>query len=109
MSHATAVTDESFDQEVLKSSTLVLVDFWAAWCGPCKALAPTIDQIAVEHGSKLKVVKLDVDENIQVAGRYNVLSIPTVALFKNGEIVERIVGFGPSTKGMIVSKVLSHL
>jgi thioredoxin 1 len=107
MSHAFAVNDANFDQEVLKSPTPVLVDFWAAWCGPCKALAPAIDQIATELVDKLKVVKVDVDENMEVSGRYGVLSIPTMALFKNGEIVEKMVGAYP--KGAIVSKILPHL
>ena len=107
MSHAFAVTDETFEQEVIKSSTPVLVDFWAAWCAPCKALAPTIDQIAIEQAGKLKVVKIDVDENMEVSGRYGVLTIPTVALFKNGQIVEKIVGAYP--KGTIVNKILPHL
>ena len=107
MSHAIAVNDGNFDQEVLKSPTPVLVDFWAAWCGPCKALGPTIDQIASEQVGKLKVVKVDVDENLEVSGRYGVLSIPTMALFKNGQIVEKIVGAYP--KGAILSKILPHL
>ena len=109
MSMAIAVTDANFETEVLKSPTPVLVDFWAAWCGPCKAIAPIVDQIATEQAGKLKVVKVDVDENQQFAGQYNVLSIPTVALFKNGQMVEKIVGAGPSVKATILSKIQPHL
>ena len=101
------VTDETFNQEVLKSETPTLVDFWAVWCGPCRMVAPVVDEIAREQGSKLKVMKLDVDENQNTAMAYGVMSIPTLILFKNGQPVERIVGFRP--KGDMEKKILPHL
>ena len=107
MGNAVAVTDESFDKEVLSSSVPVLVDFWAAWCGPCKAIAPTIDQIAVEYAGKLKVVKLDVDQNIEVSTRFGVQGIPTLILFKNGAVVEKLVGAYP--KQAMLAKIQPHL
>src|SRR5256885_10650611 len=85
-------TDAAFDQEVLTSAQPVLVDFWAAWCGPCRMMAPTIDQIAVEYAGKAKVGKLDVDSNIQTAGRYQIRGIPTLLVFKGGKVVDQKVG-----------------
>jgi thioredoxin 1 len=85
-------TDAAFDQEVLKSAEPVLVDFWAEWCGPCRMMAPTIDQIATEYCGKVKVGKLDVDSNVQTAGRYKIRGIPTLLVFKGGEVVEQKVG-----------------
>jgi len=107
MGNAVAVTDQSFDQEVLQSPVPVLVDFWAAWCGPCKAIAPTVDQMAVEYAGKLKVVKIDVDANMEVSNRYGIMSIPSLVLFKNGQVVEKIVGALP--KPAVVSKIQPHL
>ena len=107
MGNAVAVTDQSFDQEVLQSPVPVLVDFWAAWCGPCKAIAPTVDQMAVEYAGKLKVVKVDVDANMEVSNRYGIMSIPSLVLFKNGQMVEKIVGALP--KPAVVSKIQPHL
>ena len=107
MSNALAVTDQTFESEVLQSSTPVLVDFWAAWCGPCRAIAPTIDQIAVEYGGKLKVVKVDVDANGDVPMRYGVQGIPTLILFKGGQVVEKLVGAYP--KAALVAKITPHL
>jgi len=92
MSNAVAVTDSSFQTEVLNSPVPVLVDFWAAWCGPCRAIAPTIDQIASEYSGKLKVVKMDVDENPEIPMNYGVQGIPTLLLFKGGNVVEQRVG-----------------
>src|SRR6478752_10192427 len=90
---ATAVvTDDSFSQDVLTSSTPVLVDFWATWCGPCKMIAPVLEEIASEKAGELKVVKLDVDANPATARDFQVVSIPTLILFKDGEPVKRIVG-----------------
>src|SRR6202163_588602 len=85
-------TDAAFDQEVLQSSQPVLVDFWAEWCGPCRQMGPTIDQIACEYAGKVKVGKLDVDSNIQTAGRYQIRGIPTLLVFKGGKVVEQKVG-----------------
>ncbi len=107
MSAAQEVTEATFDEQVLKSETPVMVDFWAEWCGPCKALAPTVDSIASEMGDKLKVCKLDVQTNPSIAGKYGISGIPTLVLFKGGEPVERVVGLQP--KQAIVSKFEPHL
>lgn len=90
-----AVTEQTFEAEVLKSTTPVLVDFWAAWCGPCRMIAPIVEELAGEYEGRLKVTKLDVDENGGVAAKYSVMSIPTLGLFRGGELVERIVGYMP--------------
>ncbi len=107
MSQATAVTDLNFDAEVLKSPVPVLVDFWAAWCGPCRAIAPVVDEIAGEYAGRLKVVKLDTDESGDTAQRYQVLSIPTLLLFKDGQPVERLVGAMP--KAALLGRLKPHL
>lgn len=107
MGNAEAVTDANFEHEVLQSSVPVLVDFWAAWCGPCKMIAPTIDQLAVEYAGKLKVVKVDVDQNMEVSSRYQVMSIPTVMLFKGGHAVEKMIGALP--KPAMLAKIQPHL
>jgi thioredoxin 1 len=90
--HIVHVTDQTFEPEVLKSDLPVLVDYWAEWCGPCKAIAPILDEIAREYGGKLKVAKLDVDANVEVPKKYNIRGIPTLMLFKNGNVEEQIVG-----------------
>lgn len=95
MSAAPAITSSNFDEEVMKSSVPVLVDFWAEWCGPCKALGPTIDQISEEYAGKAKIFKLDVQSEPALAGKYGVQSIPCLLIFKNGEIVGRLVGLRP--------------
>jgi len=103
MSAAEAVTADKFEEEVLKSEIPVMVDFWAEWCGPCKALAPTVDVIAGDYAGKMKVFKLDVQSEAAVASKYGVSSIPTLLIFKGGEVVERIVGLKP--KQEIASRI----
>jgi thioredoxin 1 len=95
MSAAPAVTGNTFEDEVIKSDIPVLVDFWAEWCGPCKQLGPTIDTLAEEYAGKVKVMKLDVQSEAALAGKYGVQSIPTLLLFKGGEVKDRLVGFQP--------------
>jgi thioredoxin 1 len=90
--------DATFDQEVLKSDIPVLVDFWAVWCGPCKAIAPTVEELAKQYRGKVKVAKMDVDEHQQVPQQYGIRSIPTLLLFKGGRVVDTIVGAVPRSK-----------
>jgi len=104
---ADAVTSATWDQEVLKSTNLVLVDFWAVWCGPCRMVAPIVDEISKEYAGKLKVLKLNTDENPDVAGRYKIMGIPTLMFFKNGERVDQVVGAVP--KAQLKTKVDSLL
>lgn len=87
-----AVTDDSFEADVLKNSKPVLVDYWAEWCGPCKMVAPVLEAIATEHGDKLDIVKLNVDQNPEVTRKYGILNIPTLGVFQNGEVVKELVG-----------------
>ncbi len=88
-------SDTNFEKDVLKSSTPVLVDFWATWCGPCKALAPKLDEIAKEYTGKIMVAKVDIDQNKETPTNYGVRGVPTLALFKDGKIVDQIVGNHP--------------
>lgn len=101
------VTDAEFDQEVLKSEVPVLVDFWAAWCAPCKAIAPALEQIAGSLQGKLKIVKLNVEENMSVPSRYGVRGVPTLLLFKAGDVKETLVG--GLSKDKILGAVAKHL
>ena len=92
------VSDTDFDAEVLKSTQPVVVDFWAEWCGPCKMIAPALEELAGAMNGKVKIVKLNVDENPQTAAKYGIMSIPTLMLFKNGELASRQVGAAPKQK-----------
>jgi thioredoxin 1 len=94
----TDVTDSNFQAEVIESEVPVLVDFWAPWCGPCRMVAPVLEEIASEKGDALKIVKLNTDENQQTAIAYEVLSIPTLILFKNGQIAKKVIGAYPKRK-----------
>jgi thioredoxin 1 len=87
-----AVTDDSFEADVLKNDKPVLVDYWAEWCGPCRQVAPVLEAIAAEHGDKIDIVKLNVDENPEVTRRYGILNIPTLGVFQNGQVVKELVG-----------------
>ena len=107
MSAAAAVTATDFDKEVLQSDVPVLVDFWAAWCGPCRAVAPAVDAVAAEYAGKAKVLKVNVDEEPEIAGRYGVQSIPTLAIFKEGKVVDQIVGAVP--KNVIADKLAAQI
>lgn len=107
MSSAAAVTDASFEDDVLKSNVPVLVDFWAPWCGPCRMVSSTVDEIAQDFAGKLKVYKLNTDENPQVASQYGIRSIPTLMLFKNGVKVDTVVGAVP--KPTLTSTISKHI
>jgi thioredoxin 1 len=99
------VSDDTFDSEVLQASVPVLIDFWAPWCGPCKAIAPMVDEVANDYAGKLKVVKMNVDDNPRTPSRYGVRGIPNLILFKNGEVQQQIVGAVP--KAHLVKAVSS--
>ena len=98
MGAITEVTDNNFQAEVIESDTPVLVDFWAPWCGPCRIVHPVLEQIAEERGDALKIVKLNVDENQETAMKFEILSIPTLILFKGGEVAKKVIGAYPKPK-----------
>ncbi|TDQ01839.1 MULTISPECIES: thioredoxin [unclassified Leifsonia] len=95
MSAARSVTDSSFEQDVLNSEKTILVDFWAEWCGPCRAVGPILDQIASEHADKIEIVKLNVDENPETAAKYQITSIPAMKVYQGGEVVKTVIGAKP--------------
>jgi thioredoxin 1 len=103
MADVASVNSATWEEEVLKSPGLVMVDFWAAWCGPCRIVAPTVEELAKEYAGRLKVVKLNTDENPDVASRYKIMGIPTLMFFKNGEKVDQVVGAVP--KEQLKSKI----
>ena len=106
---AVEVTDADFASEVLESDVPVLVDFWAPWCGPCKMAGPVLEKIAGEYEGKLKVCKMNVDEERQVASQHGIMSIPTMYLFKGGQVVEQVTGVTPSFEADLKAKIDSHL
>lgn len=95
MAQPVHVKEQDFDAQVIRSEVPVLVDFWAEWCGPCRMIAPIVEDLASEYSGRLKVVKVDVDDNTAVAMRYNIMSIPTLGVFKGGQLVDRLVGYMP--------------
>jgi thioredoxin 1 len=101
------VTDDTFEEEVLKAELPVLVDFWAVWCGPCQMVAPTVEYLAQNYKDKLMVAKMNVDDNMNVPAKYGIMSIPALLLFKAGEVVETVIGALPQDK--IVSAIEKHL
>ena len=103
MANVQAIEDASFEREVLQSPTPVLIDFWATWCAPCRAIAPVVEELAQEYAGKLKVVKMDVDANPQTPSRYGVRGIPNLIIFQNGEVKEQIIGAVP--KSELVRKI----
>ncbi len=104
---AKAVTEREWETEVLQSPTPVLVDFWAIWCGPCRLIAPIVEELATQYAGKLKVLKVDVDQEQNLAIRYGIMSIPTLLLFKGGQVVDQIVGALP--RHVIEERVRRHL
>jgi len=107
MSNALAVTDDTFEQEIEKHDGLAVVDFWATWCGPCRMVAPILDQLAVEYQGKAKVAKLDVDSNQKTMMRFNIRSIPAILFFKQGKLVDSVIGAVPKAK--LESKFQEHV
>lgn len=105
MSQELEFTVANFDREVLQADRPVLVDFWAPWCGPCRTIAPIVAEISAEYAGKLKVGKVNTDDNQPIAVRYGIMSIPTLMIFKNGEPVEQIVGVGSSPKKTLTTKI----
>jgi thioredoxin 1 len=107
MGNVLAVDQSNYQAEVMEATTPVLVDFWAPWCGPCRMVAPVMEELATDLAGKVKVVKINVDENSALAAKYNVMSIPTIMLVKKGQVEEQMVGYVP--KATITSKIQAHL
>jgi thioredoxin 1 len=107
MSEITTLTDATFDETIASSDVPVLVDFWAEWCGPCKVIAPILAEIAAEQDGRLQIAKLNIDENLDVTRRFEVMSIPTLVLFKDGQPVQRLIGAKP--KGQLLQEISTHL
>lgn len=103
MGDVKAVTKETWESEVLQAKVLVMVDFWAAWCGPCRMVSPIVDELSTEYGGRVKVMKLNTDENPEVAGRYQIMGIPTLMFFKDGNVVDKLVG--ALSKGQYKDKI----
>ncbi len=104
-----AVSDSDFENQVLKSEMPVLVDFWAAWCAPCRMIAPVVEEMATEMGQKVRFLKMDIDANPSVPQRLGIMSIPTVIIFKDGQATDRTIGYRPNMKGDLTKKLESLL
>lgn len=108
MSKPVDITDATFETEVLQSDRPVVVDFWATWCGPCKMIAPILEEVARDMGDKVKIAKLDVDNNNKTSGKYNIMSIPSLLFFKNGQVVDQVIGAIPKAQLLArIEKALS--
>ena len=107
--HTIEVTDASFGNEVEQAGGLTMVDFWATWCGPCRAVAPVVEQLAEQYAGKLRIAKLDTDANQRTAMRFNVRSIPSILFFKDGKVVDVFVGADPRIKTILEDKIQKHL